>query len=409
MGGADGAGGNDADRSAGGPTSGQDEPGPAVGQIDGVLDPTIPFLAERRQISLEEAERRLRQQESVLDAFEVSEAEIAGLDGFGGIWVDSTDRVVVGTTDDATAARIRELLGEDARLASFVTVEYTMRHLEAVAAELVEHTNDLDEELRRAFSVGIDTQINSVVVELPPSAEGKPNALADAALGRAEVTISWTGVPSEQYYCTYAPYCEPMRAGQRLIPSPPCTAGFYVRSQSDNKPYMLTAGHCREAMWRSYKYATGPFDVGPTHNYYVGGVGDFSIIRINNPLGWGPQPWVMVFDTLGAGTTENHFYPIRSLNSNPVGASVCKTGTTSKTTCGVILATGVTASLGGSIVGNLARTDFCGSPGDSGGPVYRFNGANGLVAGGSTGPCRTYYSGASTAMAYLNVYLVTAP
>jgi hypothetical protein len=63
---------------------------------------------------------------------------------------------------------------------------------------------------------------------------------------------------------------------------------------------------------------------------------------------------------------------------------------------------GVAFSYGGTTVRGLARANFCGTNGDSGGPVYAQNTAYGLhVAGASY--CDSYYQGIRPAQNLLNV------
>ncbi|MBO4204470.1 trypsin-like serine protease [Micromonospora echinofusca] len=78
-----------------------------------------------------------------------------------------------------------------------------------------------------------------------------------------------------------------------------------------------------------------------------------------------------------------------------VGTPVCKTGRTTGTTCGTVLAKDVTYNYPDGIVTGLIETDLCAKGGDSGAPLFSTTGGYGSrsaygafgILSGSTGFC----------------------
>ena len=75
--------------------------------------------------------------------------------------------------------------------------------------------------------------------------------------------------------------------------------------------------------------------------------------------------------------------PVAGAQEAPVGASVCRSGSTTGTRCGVIQAKNVTVNYPEGAVSGLTRTNVCAEPGDSGGPWMSGNQAQGVTSGGS--------------------------
>jgi hypothetical protein len=98
--------------------------------------------------------------------------------------------------------------------------------------------------------------------------------------------------------------------------STPCTVGFNARSRSDQKPYVLTAGHCHKesaARWYTDLEDESNHFIGPFHNSYDNSTADAGILRVDNPNGWQfGQPWITV-NPNGGGHTANDSYVIRDV------------------------------------------------------------------------------------------------
>lgn len=67
-----------------------------------------------------------------------------------------------------------------------------------------------------------------------------------------------------------------------------CSAGFNVRSSSDNLPYVLTAGHCHDGGtdWYTQFEDESNHDIGAFHNSRDDSVTDSGILKVDNPTGW---------------------------------------------------------------------------------------------------------------------------
>lgn len=67
----------------------------------------------------------------------------------------------------------------------------------------------------------------------------------------------------------------------------------------------------------------------------------------------------------------------------PIGAAVCRSGSTTGWRCGYILAKNQAVRYVEGVVSGLTRTDACAEPGDSGGPWVAGNQAQGVTSGGA--------------------------
>jgi streptogrisin D len=113
--------------------------------------------------------------------------------------------------------------------------------------------------------------------------------------------------------------------GQAILTgSSRCSAGFIVRAASGNL-YVITAGHCTNigTTWRT----SGGLTIGTTAASRFPG-DDFGAIRIANPAQLQPQGGVL---------NNGAFQDITGSTRVPVNGAVCKTGSTTGTTCGRVL------------------------------------------------------------------------
>lgn len=374
-------------------------------------DPVVEFVASTKGISIHEASNLLTAQQRIIAKFEAG--AVGDLDGYGGLWVDEGEQIRIGATSPETAEQMALKLGKESRNVQFVSVAFSYAELSSTLESVSAEIQKLSDKDRLGVSVSLDIPRNRVVLSLP----GRPNEGIKHPLARqgeaSNVEVSWEGTAPSPNTCTPGgPYCNRLRGGVQLdaVGGGYCSAGFYARSKSDSKPYMITAGHCDSTTWQSTKPSgstPGTYVVGPRHSGQVGIFGDFGLVAINNPLGWQPKPWVVVLAS--AHTTANNEYPIKSVQGSYVGLSVCKTGATTGTTCGVVSALGWSGYYdSGEFVANLARVDYCADSGDSGGPVYRLNGAYGLHVAGWAG-CDELYTSVGAAEAQLNVDVAFAP
>jgi streptogrisin C len=158
-----------------------------------------------------------------------------------------------------------------------------------------------------------------------------------------------------------------------------CSAGFFLRDAA-GQGYLTTAGHC----FRSGEIVNGPdFGTGfgrvlevfpPVFGY------DDAVIRNDNGGFWTQIGGVRISPP--SGTT----IPLAGFAAAPMGSMVCKSGWTTKLTCGVITGIGLTINYGfGQIVPGQTRHTACQEPGDSGGAVYSLLNGGPFGEGTSTG------------------------
>jgi streptogrisin C len=188
-----------------------------------------------------------------------------------------------------------------------------------------------------------------------------------------------------------------------------CSAGFNVRNNSTGARYMITAGHCVN----SGSYVYGHNDNGPGNpgryfghtleSWYTAGIDD-AIVRGTSST-WTQGPWV---DT---NPYHGGVISINGVSRAPVGAAICKSGMTTKWTCGSIVAhnVSVTYSSGQTLYG-LNQHTACTRPGDSGGAYVNnssgwkaegiHSGGNGRSVACSSSSYRSYYTPMQTAMNY---------
>ncbi|WP_017623939.1 S1 family peptidase [Nocardiopsis chromatogenes] len=90
---------------------------------------------------------------------------------------------------------------------------------------------------------------------------------------------------------------------------------------------------------------------------------------------WRPTPYI---NTHGGGRAV-----VRGTTEAPVGAGVCRTGSTTGWHCGIIQAKNQTIRTPDGTVYNVTRTNVCAEPGDQGGAFYSGGHLQGLTLGGS--------------------------
>lgn len=186
-----------------------------------------------------------------------------------------------------------------------------------------------------------------------------------------------------------------------------CSVGFSVRGG------FVTAGHCGQA-----GSATAGFNNVAQGTIRVSSFprDDFAMVQVNQD--WTPRAvvaTVRVGDRQPGDRGQRNRpaavnVAVAGSREAPVGASVCRTGSTTGTRCGVIQARNATVRYPQGVVTGLTRTSACAEPGDSGGPFLSGNQAQGLTSGGS-GNCRTggttFFQPINEVLARADVQLVT--
>jgi streptogrisin D len=268
-----------------------------------------------------------------------------------GAYLDASGRLTVNVLSAGAAAQVRAA-GATPKL-----VTRSLARLDRVKAALDTAAAPV------GASWGVDLPSNTVLVTVPAGAGA--GFVAKARSFGAAVRVEHTrAVQTQAFYGGQAI----LHGGSR------CSAGFNTRSGS-GRNYVLTAGHCANlgGTWTTSSGQT----IGPVAASSFPS-NDFGAIRISDPAALDPRGGVLnggVFqDITGAGRVA-------------VGATACKTGSTTGTTCGPVLAYNVTVRYAEGTVYGLTRTRICTQPGDSGGAMFAGNQAQGITSGGTIGGC----------------------
>jgi streptogrisin C len=273
---------------------------------------------------------------------------------YAGSWLtaDATSLTVAVTTD-AAAQRVRAA-GAQARLVS------------RDAAQLDGVKASLDRSAAKAPAASIpgwyvDVATNTVVV-LAKGGTAAATAFVKASGvdAKAVRVVASTETPTTYY---------DVRGGDAYYMGGRCSIGFSVTGG------FVTAGHCGTTGTATQGFnnvAQGTF----RGSSFPGN--DYAWVQTNSD--WTPQPWVNNYsggNVTVAGSTEA-----------AVGASICRSGSTTGWRCGTVQAKNSTVNYPQGTVSGLTRTNACAEPGDSGGSWLSGQQAQGVTSGGS-GNCST--------------------
>lgn len=268
---------------------------------------------------------------------------------FAGAYIAAgTDRLTVGITDQGQAAAVR------AAGAIPKVVRHSQDELRATQSAL----DGRAATGRRVTSSYVDPVTNQVVLTVAPGTDA-------AALVKA------AGVPAEQVRIEESAevprtFLNGYGGDAFYVGDGRCSIGFGVRTSTGVRGF-VTAGHCRigtdvksKQMLPAGTFTSGQF---PTD--------DFALVTTNSNLTVLPQVW-------STG-------PVLVRGSTPavVGASVCRSGSTTGWHCGVVQALNSTVNYPQGTVYEMTRTNVCAEPGDSGGSFISGNQAQGVTSGGS--------------------------
>jgi streptogrisin C len=297
---------------------------------------------------------------------------------FGGAWLAAGDQVVVAVTDPAAADTVR----------ANGAVPQLVARSEA-SLDAVKDTLDRSAGAAPAGVTGwyVDVAGNTVVVQAAPDAVAVAGAFvaatgADAAAVRV---VASTESPRTLY---------DVRGGDAYyIGSGRCSVGFSVVGG------FVTAGHCGRTGAATTGYnrvAQGTF----RGSSFPGN--DYAWVQTN--ANWTPRG---VVNRYSGGQTV----AVRGSTEAAVGASICRSGSTTGWRCGTVQAKNQTVRYPQGTVTGLTRTNACAEPGDSGGSWLSGNQAQGVTSGGS-GNCRTggttFFQPVNEILSAYNLRLVTS-
>ncbi|MEH0827105.1 MULTISPECIES: S1 family peptidase [unclassified Micromonospora] len=352
--------------------------GPAGAKATGGVAPEV-LDAMSRDLSLsrEQAVRRLAAERRATGTVGRLRTELGA--AYGGSWLSADGATLtVAVADPAQAARVR------AAGAVPKEVDRGVRELDAVKGRLDSAGARATPDIAGWY---VDVATNSVVVLARPGAEQAARRFAAATgapAGAVRVTAS-SESPRPLFDVRGGDAYFINNAGR-------CSVGFSVVGG------FVTAGHCGRPGDRTTgvnRVAQGTFAA----SSFPGD--DWAFVQVNNQ--WTPQGVVNDFN---GGTV-----PVNGSTEAPVGASICRSGSTTGTRCGVVQAKNATVNYPEGTVTGLTRTNVCAEPGDSGGAWLSGDQAQGVTSGGS-GDCTaggiTFFQPVNEILQRNNLTLVTA-
>jgi streptogrisin C len=302
-------------------------------------------------------------------------------DDFAGAWLASDGTTLkVAVTDSGAASTVK------AAGAVPVLVKRSESELDALKTALDEAAADV-EGLTGWY---VDVPTNKVVLVAQPGEKAEALAAARrAGVSSEALTVKISDAKPKPLFDVRGadPYFINVGGGQAR-----CSIGFSVTTG------FVTAGHCGEegtatTGFNNEAQGTVEFSVFP-------GNADMGFVAVNDD--WTPRPVVNDFN--------GNELPVAGNTEAPVGAAICRSGSTTGTFCGTVLAKNQTVQYPEGTVTGLTRTDVCAEGGDSGGPWLSGDQAQGVTSGGS-GDCtvggETFFQPLNEILAAENLTLVT--
>ncbi|MEU3252246.1 S1 family peptidase [Streptomyces sp. NPDC006997] len=311
------------------------------------------LAAMQRDLGLtpSQAEARLAAEERATD-LEPTARRTAG-SAYGGSWFDArSGKLTVAVTADASGATVRALRDAGTTVR---TVEHSARQLDAAKARV-----DRLDAPPGVSSWHVDPAANSVVVDVVAGERSDNDVQRFVARAREAGPVTLRTVPAAPgTFAAGTVGGDPYYTGNVR-----CSIGFSVHGG------FVTAGHCGRAGagvsgWDRSYIGTFQGSSFPDNDYAWVSVGS----------GWWTVPVV-----LGWGTVPDRL--VRGSAEAPVGASICRSGSTTHWHCGTVLAKNETVNYSQGAVHQMTKTSVCAEPGDSGGSFISGDQAQGVTSGG---------------------------
>ncbi|WP_189707508.1 S1 family peptidase [Streptomyces anandii] len=319
---------------------------------DASLSPGL-LRAMRRDLGLTALRARARlAAERAAAAQEPKAREAAGAAN-GGSWFDArTQRLTVAVTRDASASAVRAVRATGALVR---TVAHSARQLDAAKSRL-----DRLSAPQGVSGWHVDPAAGAVVVDVVRDRRSDNDVERFLSRARAAGPVAVHQVAAAaRTYAAGTVGGDPYYTGNVR-----CSIGFSVYGG------FVTAGHCGQpgagvSGWDHSYIGTFQGSSFPDNDYAWVSVGS----------GWWTVPVV-----LGWGTVPDQL--VRGSAEAPVGASVCRSGSTTHWHCGTVLARDETVNYSQGAVHQLTKTSVCAEPGDSGGSFISGDQAQGVTSGG---------------------------
>lgn len=307
----------------------------------------------RRDLGLTEEQAVARlEAERAATALEPKARRIAGA-SYAGSWFDATDgRLTVAVTAKSSRATRAAIRAEGAGVR---VVEHGAQALDAAKSRI--------DRLSAPSGVGgwhVDPAANAVVVTVVRGRQSDNDVQRFLAQARAAGPVTAeTVATAPRTYAAGTVGGDPYYTGNVR-----CSIGFSVHGG------FVTAGHCGQA-----GAGVRGWDGSYIGNFQGSSFPDNDYAWVNVGSGWWTVPVV-----LGWGTVSDQL--VRGSAEAPVGASVCRSGSTTHWHCGTVLAKNETVNYSQGAVHQMTKTSVCAEGGDSGGSFISGDQAQGVTSGG---------------------------
>ncbi|KZL79160.1 secreted serine protease [Colletotrichum incanum] len=344
------------------------------------LHPKI-LAAMKRDLGLdaEEATARVAFEHQATDVIERLRSS-AG-DSFAGAWISEDGTTLnVGVTDQALAAEVAAAGAAPAIVANSLSkLEQAKLAIDKLDIDQPE-TRDTSSADSGIASYYVDVAANKLILEALAGSTAHAEALAtQVGLAASEFEVRTV----ETMPTTFATV---LGGDAYLINrSARCSIGFAVTTG------FVSAGHCGNV--GNSATTTSGASLGTFSGSVFPGSADMSYVRTVS--GTTLRGYI---DGYGRGNL-----PVSGSTVAAVGASICRSGSTTGVYCGTVGAFSATVNYSEGRVTGLTRTSVCAEPGDSGGSFYSGSQAQGVTSGGS-GNCA---SGGTTYFQPVNEILST--
>ncbi|GKT54369.1 serine protease [Colletotrichum tofieldiae] len=344
------------------------------------LHPKI-LAAMKRDLGLdaEEATARVAFEHQATDV--INQLRSSAGDSFAGAWISEDGTTLnVGVTDQALAAEVTAAGATPAILAnSFSKLEQAKLALDNLDIDQPEarDTSSADSGIASYY---VDVAANKLILEALAGSTAHAEALAaQVGLTASEFEVRTVETMPTTFATVLGGDAYLINRASR------CSIGFSVTTG------FVSAGHCG-SVGSSATTSSGA-SLGTFSGSVFPGSADMSYIRTVS--GTTLRGYI---DGYGRGNL-----PVSGSTAAAVGASICRSGSTTGVYCGTVGALGATVSYSQGRVTGLTRTSVCAEPGDSGGSFYSGAQAQGVTSGGS-GNCA---SGGTTYFQPVNEILST--
>ncbi|GKT52155.1 stress protein DDR48 [Colletotrichum spaethianum] len=344
------------------------------------LHPKI-LAAMKRDLGLEaeEATARVAFEHQATDVIE--QLRTSAGDSFAGAWISEDGTTLnVGVTDEALAADVTAAGATPAIVAnSFSKLEQAKQALDNLDIEQPEarDTSSADSGIASYY---VDIAANKLVLEaLAGSTAHAEELAAKVGLTASEFEVRTVESMPSTFATVYGGDAYLINRAAR------CSIGFAVTTG------FVSAGHCG-TVGNTATTSSGA-SLGTFSGSVFPGSADMSYVRTVSGT-----TLTGYIDGYGRGNL-----PVSGSTAAAVGASICRSGSTTGVYCGTVGALSATVNYAEGRVTGLTRTSVCAEPGDSGGSFYSGAQAQGVTSGGS-GNCR---SGGTTYFQPVNEILST--